>query len=187
MYEALYTKIDELLATRPKILLAIDGDCASGKTTLAAALRRRYDANVLPMDHFFLRPEQRTAARLSEPGGNVDYERFLAEALTPLQAGAAFVYRPFDCRTGDFGAAIAVPLRRLNIVEGTYSLHPTLAGAYHVKVFLRVAPDEQLRRIAARNGEELLERFKTEWIPMEKRYFAQFDIANQCDFVFGGM
>jgi len=185
MFEPLYTKINELLDARPQVLLAIDGDCASGKTTLAAVLRRRYDANVLPTDHFFLRPNQRTADRLAEPGGNVDYERFLAEVLTPLKAGKAFVYRPFDCTTSDFGAEIAVPSRRLNIVEGTYSLHPTLADAYHVKVFLRAAPDEQLRRIGERDGEKLLERFEAEWIPMEKRYFVYFDVENQCDFVFG--
>jgi len=185
MYKALYTKIDQLLATRPKVLLAIDGPCGGGKTTLAAELKRTYDCNVLPMDHFFLRPEQRTAARLVEPGGNVDYERFLAEGLTPLKAGEAFTYRPFDCAKGDFGAEIAVPPRPLNVVEGTYSLHPTLTDAYHIKVFLRLAPAEQLRRIAGRNGENLLERFETEWIPMEKRYFAHFDVENQCEFVFG--
>jgi len=183
-YQPLFDRIEVLLATYPQVLIAIDGDCASGKTTLAAELKRAYDGNVIPMDHFFIRPEQRAEARLAAPGGNVDYERFLVEALTPLRAGAAFTYRPFDCKTGDFGAEIAVSTRPLNIVEGSYSLHPTLADAYHVKVFLRVSPDEQIRRIAARNGEKLLERFKTEWIPMEKRYFAAFDVENQCEFIF---
>jgi len=181
--ETLPDKIDALLDAQPRVLLAIDGDCASGKSTMAERLRTHYDCNVISMDHFFLRPEQRTEVRLREPGGNVDYERFLVEVLTPLKVEEGFAYRPFDCKMGGFGAEIAVLPRKLSIVEGAYSLHPILADAYHIKVFLTIDPAEQARRIADRNGVEMLERFKTEWIPMEKRYFSHFDIANQCDFV----
>jgi len=182
--EALCRRIDELLACQPQVLVAIDGDCGSGKTTLAEDMQARYDCNILPMDHFFLRPEQRMPSRLAEPGGNVDYERFLAEVLIPLQGGEPFDYQPFDCRTGQMGEAVSVPVRPLNVMEGSYSLHPTLSAAYHVKVFLTIDPAEQLRRLALRDGGRLLERFQEEWIPMEKRYFEQFDIAGQCDFVF---
>ena len=181
--ETLSDKIDELLKGCPPVLLAIDGDCASGKSTLAERLRKRHDCNVISMDHFFLRPEQRTTERLAEPGGNVDYERFFAEVLTPLKRGESFTYKPFNCQTGDFSAPITVKPRKLSIVEGAYSLHPSLADAYHIRVFLTVDPAEQLKRIAARNGPEMLARFRDEWIPMEKRYFAHFDIADQCDFV----
>jgi len=183
MIDALHARIDELLADQPHVLLAIDGGSASGKSTMAERLREHYDANVIPMDHFFLRPQQRTPERLAEPGGNVDYARFLVEVLTPLKAGEAFTYRLFDCQIGDFGPEITIPPRQLNVIEGAYSLHPTLADAYHMKVFLTVDPAEQVRRILGRNGAEMLERFRDEWIPMEKRYFAHFDIESQCDFV----
>jgi len=184
MRKPLLAKIDQLFARQAQVLLAIDGGAASGKTSLAAELRETYDCNILPMDHFFLRPEQRTEERLAEPGGNIDYERFQLEVLTPLKAGQAFTYRPFDCKSGDFGEAIAVLPKKLNIIEGSYSLHPTLGDAYHIKVFLTLLPDEQLRRIALRDGEVLRKRFETQWIPMEKRYFFTFDIEKQCDFVF---
>ena len=182
-FAPLLARIDQLLEEKSQILLAIDGDCASGKSTLAAGLEQKYDGNVLPMDHFFLPPERRTAARLAEPGGNVDYERFLVEVLTPLKSGQTFFYRPFDCRSGDYGDEVAISPRRLNIIEGSYSQHPALVDAYHIKVFLTVPEGEQLRRIRARDGAELAKRFKAEWIPMEKRYFAHFEIESQCDFV----
>ena len=184
MIESLFERIDALLRSQSQVRIAIDGDAAAGKSTLAAELKQHYACNILAMDHFFLRLEQRTTERLCQPGGNVDYERFKVEALTPLIAGIPFTYRPFDCRIGDFGDEIAILPRPLNVVEGAYSLHPTLAYAYHIKVFLTVDPAEQLCRIAERNGAAMLERFQTEWIPMEKQYFAHFGIEKTCDFVF---
>ena len=80
-------RIETLLAERDCVFVAIDGPCTSGKTTFAAMLNRRFGGNVLHMDDFFLRPEQRTPERFAEPGGNVDRERFETEVLAPLAAG----------------------------------------------------------------------------------------------------
>lgn len=184
-YDALRARIDQLLERETHVRVAIDGHAASGKTGLAAYLKTCYDCNILHMDHFFLRPEQRTAERLAEPGGNVDYERFKTEVQAPLLAGVPFAYRPWDCRTGAFKEMVDIKPKQLTIVEGTYSLHPTLTESYHIKIFLTVSSDEQLRRIEARDGEKLLERFKTEWLPMERRYFETCNIPQGCDFIFG--
>ena len=81
----LKNRIDDLMRTDKQIVIAIDGNCTAGKTTLAAVLEKEYDCNVFHMDDFFLRPQQRTAERYAEPGGNVDYERFQEEVLIPLK------------------------------------------------------------------------------------------------------
>ena len=52
--------IDRAMETEPRLRVAIDGPCTSGKTTLAAQLGALYDCNVFHMDDFFLRSEQRT-------------------------------------------------------------------------------------------------------------------------------
>ena len=52
---ALSEWIDRLLRDGKPRIIAIDGRCASGKTTLAEALGRHYHCNVIHMDHFFLR------------------------------------------------------------------------------------------------------------------------------------
>ena len=83
-------KIDGLLAEKDMVIMAIDGKCNSGKTTLASKLAEIYDCNVFHMDDFFLRPEQRTPERFAEVGGNVDYERFWEEVLLPLKSRKAF-------------------------------------------------------------------------------------------------
>jgi len=184
-YDILCARIDELLEREPHVYVAIDGHAASGKTSLATSLKERYDCNMIHMDHFFLRPEQRTVERLTEPGGNVDYERFKTEVQNPLLAGEAFAYRPWNCQTGEYGEKVDIKPNRLSIIEGAYSLHPTLSEAYHIKVFLRIPTEEQLCRIEARDGETLLERFQSEWLPMEQSYFEAFGIAQTCDFIFG--
>ncbi len=181
---AICERIAKLLTERASVLVAIDGRCGAGKTTLAARLAARFCANVLHMDDFFLRPEQRTKARLSEPGGNVDYERFYRTVLTPLARGEAFRYVPYDCHTGTFCAPVAVPPRAVNIVEGAYSCHPRFGDMYDLTVFLSIDAREQLSRIQARNGEAAAIRFRDVWIPLEERYFSLCGVEARADLVY---
>ena len=62
-------------------IIAIDGRCASGKTTFTQKLADYLNAEVIHMDDFFLRNELKTKERLSEVGGNIDYERFTSDVL----------------------------------------------------------------------------------------------------------
>lgn len=177
---AIHRKAEE----RSMVLIAIDGRCAAGKTSLAASLAEFGGCNILHMDHFFLRPEQRTVQRLREAGGNVDYERFLEEVLIPLRNAKQFEYRPFDCRRQEMAEAIRIEPKPVNIIEGSYSCHPALRGYYDLTVFLSVSPEEQLRRIRVRNGEEGAARFQDRWIPLEENYFQSLGIPENCDLRF---
>ena len=179
----LLTAIDRKRAERDRVLVAVEGGSASGKTTLAALLERIYDCNVFHMDDFFLRPEQRTAERLAEPGGNVDRERFWEEVLLPLTRGETVNYRRYDCCTQTVGQSVPVAPKALNIVEGAYSMHPVLAECYDLSAFLRIAPELQRARISVRNTPESAERFFTMWVPLERRYFEAMDPEGRCDLV----
>ena len=182
MSRELIQRIDRLLAEKDLVLVAIDGNCASGKTTLANKLAERYDCNVLQLDDFFLRPEQRTAERFAQAGGNVDYERFASEVLEPLRRGETFSYRPFDCRTMTLREAVAVTPKQLNIIEGSYSLHPYFGDAYDLRVLLTVAPEVQKERILQRPA-FLHERFFQSWIPMEHHYLEALSIPQTADLI----
>ena len=61
--QALLARIDCLMAERERVIVAVDGGSASGKTTLGALLQSVYACPVFHMDDFFLRPEQRTPER----------------------------------------------------------------------------------------------------------------------------
>mgnify|MGYP002735701231 FL=1 len=178
--QAVIERIERVYTERERVFVAIDGPCTSGKTTLATVLQRRFGGNVLHMDDFFLRPEQRTPERFAEPGGNVDRERFEDEVLAPLAAGKITQYRPWDCHTGDFAASHNVEPARLTIVEGSYSMHPALRGYYDLMICLTIDSGEQLRRLEARNP-RMLQRFIDEWIPLENRYFASTEPRTAAD------
>lgn len=167
-------QIGALLVEKDFVIVAIDGKCTSGKTTLAAQLAEIFDCNIFHMDDFFLRPEQRTPERLSEIGGNVDYERFNEEVLIPLKEGKPFFYRPFDCSTFTLSDAVCVTPKKLNIVEGTYSHHPYFGNPYDLKILLTVTPELQRERVLQRPA-HLHKQFFEKWIPMENRYFSMFN------------
>lgn len=180
----LLAALDRKLAEQPRVTAALEGGSAAGKTTLAALLAEIYpDCRVFHMDDFFLRPEQRTEARLAEPGGNVDYERFLEEVLEPLSRGETVQYRPYDCRTQTVGSPMPMVPGTLNIVEGAYSMHPALAEHYDLSAFLRVSPELQRARIQKRNDPEAQKRFFNTWIPLERTYFDALDPAGRCDLI----
>ncbi len=180
----IHKSIEALMMTRERVIVGIDGRCASGKTTLAAALAEALGCPVIHMDHFFLRPHMRTPERLSQPGGNVDKERFYEEVMIPLKADLPFSYRPFDCQTGALADPVGVPFHRICIVEGTYSLCPELWEHYDLRVCLTVDPEVQLSRIEKRNGAQMKEIFRTRWIPMEEAYFKAFHIEARSDLHF---
>lgn len=179
----LLAAIDRQMAAKRQVLVALEGGSASGKTTLASLLAEIYDCSVFHMDDFFLRPEQRTEERLAEPGGNVDRERFDEEVLRPLAQGKAARYRRYDCHTQTLGGFVESAPKALNIIEGAYSMHPYLADRYDLSAFLHISPELQRARILARNTPEVQERFFSQWIPLEQRYFDAMDTAYRCDLI----
>ena len=176
------SQIDKCLSNGSAIV-AIEGGSASGKSTLADILKEVYACNVFHMDDFFLRPEQRTHERLLEIGGNIDYERFALEVLSPLANNEAVAYRPFDCATQSLCKSISVAPHPLTVIEGVYSMHPSFAKYYDLSVYLKIDPVYQKERILARNSAVFAKRFFEEWIPLENLYFSKTDIQARADMV----
>ena len=176
--------IARIIRVRGCRLIAIDGRCASGKTVLSAELENILDCNVIHMDHFFLRSEQRTPERLSTPGENVDHERFLTEVLIPLKNKAKSNYRPFDCKTMSFGKEIELDREKITVIEGSYSCHNALYDYYDLHIFMDVSAEEQMKRIELREGKFKVKLFESKWIPLEESYFSKFGISDKCEFYF---
>ncbi len=161
--------------------IAIDGRCASGKTTMAGMLAKVLHAGVIHMDDFFLPPELRTPERFAQSGGNVHYERVCEEVLPHLKKAENFSYRRFDCSKMAIAEEVSVLGAKYYLVEGAYSCHPALGDYMSMKVFSDVEAKEQLERIRRRDGDKMLTSFQTRWIPMEEAYF---DSLRQCKMQF---
>ena len=171
-----FQKIDEQ-REKPRLLVAIDGRCGSGKSSLSRLISSAYGAVVLHMDDFF-QTERQKAAGEHAPIANIDGGRLMA-ALTPLSKGEPFEFRPYDCLTGEFLPPRFIRPGRMAIVEGSYCLHPSIRLDYNVKIFLTIDYETQLARIKVRNP-NLYDRFVAEWIPNEEKYFKAYNIQDEC-------
>jgi uridine kinase len=183
-FDTLCREIDRRLTVASPLLLAIDGRCGSGKTTLALHLREHYGekASLYRMDDFFLPFELRTPERMAQPSGHMDAERFQREVLLPLKRGDPFTYGVYDCQTGTMQEKPG-SVTPLAIMEGSYSLHPLLREFYDVKVFMTTDIHTQRQRLLAREGETRFQRFLTDWIPREESYFSAYQIEQSADFI----
>lgn len=180
MAEEIVRLIEKSVCDHEPMLVAIDGRCASGKSTVASIVGQKLDCDVVHMDDFFLQLNQRTPERLSEPGGNVDYERVGAEVLQPAKRGLPICYRKFDCSRMDFGDEVELVPKKYLLVEGAYSCHPKLRDYFDLRIFMTIDADTQMARIKERNGSERAQMFRDRWIPLEETYIRECNVRECC-------
>ena len=173
--------VEKLIKEKPCAIIAIDGPCASGKTTVAGLIAQKFNACIIHTDDFFLPAEMRTADRLSQAGGNIHYERFNVEVVKGIESRNEFVYGIYSCSSGTTAQSSPVSPQNPIIIEGSYALHPKIKVRYDLKIFVEADYETRVTRILHRNGICALEIFKSKWIPMEDRYFAEFKIREKCD------
>ena len=195
--ELIMGKLAPLLKNGRPVVTAIDGRSAAGKSTTANNIADLYGGTlIIRMDDFFLPPELRGPERYEQPGGNVHYERFLAEVAGNLRKPAAgypqsLSYRVFDCAKMDYtaNATFEITPDSLVVIEGAYSLRPELRDLYDFKIFMDISPQKQERRIKNRagkrgeDGEAEYKMFAEKWIPLEERYIDMFGVIGCCDLI----
>ena len=94
--------IASLLKAHPErpVLIALDGRCGSGKTTLAAQLAEPFPGSaVFHTDDYYLPPAQRIPNWAETPCANMDLTRLREEVLVPAQAGRTPAGRVPICRS----------------------------------------------------------------------------------------
>ncbi|XMB86324.1 uridine kinase [Mycoplasmatota bacterium WC44] len=179
----LYKRIEEELGKKERVVVAIDGMCAAGKSSLAKELKELFKATVFHMDDFFLPFERKTVDRMNEPGGNVDYERIYTEIHSRLEEDVIFFDR-YSCKDGNLYSEKA-ELGNLIVIEGVYSMRPEFRKFYDLAIFMEIETEEQINRVLKRNGENMISKFVYEWIPMENKYFKILNVKDACDVVLG--
>lgn len=179
--EELASAIADRLARQSAVLVALDGRCGSGKTTLAEQLAERFPQSItVHTDDFYLPPSRRVTGWEKIPCANMDIQRLRNEIVAPARAGQAFSYRAYSCREGAYLPPRPLGPAPLVIVEGSYSHHPSLAPHYDIRIFVTCSPDEQARRLRRREGERY-SNFVERWIPLEEGYFANYSIEENAE------
>lgn len=161
-------------------IIAIDGRCAAGKTTLAKILSENVNCDVIHIDDFYLPFEKRTKERMAQSGGNIDFERLISEVLTPIKNGEPYIYSKYSCQNGTFSAGQRGNPQKITVVEGSYSCHPCVFPFYDLHIYLDIDRSTQKERIFQRNKDNT-EAFFSKWIPMEEKYFSEFNIKDKCE------
>lgn len=180
-YEELFETIDELRRTYNAFAVAIDGQARAGKTTLAAYLSKKYGAPVIHLSDFILPPAQRAADAETTPAGELDFERFDEEIVTPWLEKRPLVYTTVDSKTGEMLDRRALPDGQMFIFEGTYVLHPYIRDFYDLRLFVRVGEEEQARRMS-----DVAEEVGRTRIARENAYFLAYMTELLADGVLDG-
>lgn len=187
-------RMEEAQKNNRRLLLVIDGKCGSGKTTLSERLGERYGCNVFHIDDFYLPIVMQTPEIMKEPGGNINYDRFIAEIMAPLTADNAVVYRPFLCMEQEYDSVVSLKKTGVNVIEGTYACHPVLRKIYAkltgwevITLFMDIDDRNQRDRVRGRVGELRFKLFEDKWIPREREYFSAYSVREYCDYSISGM
>ena len=179
--ETLEREIRQKLTGAPadRLLITIDGPCASGKTTLAASLADRLDAAVVHTDDYVIPHAQKTPDRLAVPGGNCDADRLAGEVAAPWKRGETVIFRRYDFRNDRLLPEERLPDCRLLILEGSYCNLPEIRKYADLRIFMTVPWEVREQRLQRRESPESLQRFYDRWIPLENRYFEAFGLPDQ--------
>lgn len=174
--------VERLLRRGKRVVVAIDGRCGSGKSTLGGIMQHVLGGNLYHMDDFYLPGAARPANWESIPAGNMDLTRFRDQVLVPAHRGETVYYSSYDNINDRRRDPVACPPAALTVIEGSYSQHPMLTPYYDLKIFLtcqRSIQNARLQRRESKSG--FYDEFQRYWIPMEERYHDHFRVPENAD------
>ena len=161
-----------------RLLVTLDGPCASGKTTLAQRLAEALQADVVHTDDFVVPHARKTAERLALSGGNCDAERLVREVIAPWKQGELVRYRRYDCGRDRLLPPETLPDGDLLILEGSYCNLPAIRSYADLRLFLDAPEETRLARLQKRESPASLRRFREMWIPLENAYFEAYHLPD---------
>ena len=164
-----------------RTVIAVDGRCGAGKTTLALSLAERFECNVFHLDDFYLSERQRAGKGKNKGFANADLVRFENEVLRNLVLGKPFSYFKYLPESGTTEQVRVDMPTQLSIVEGSFCTDASLREYYTLKFFLTAELDIRAERLRER-GEDV-DDYKNKWIPLEENFFKAQGIEENADAV----
>lgn len=178
----LILRLKNMLDENKRLLIGIDGRCASGKTTLSTQIANQLPARIFHMDDFYLPLQQRQDDWQHIPCANMNFERMTDTVLVPAERGENVHYQAYSCREKKLLPAVDIAYEPLTIIEGSYSLYPSLCPFYDLTVFLTCDRQTQKDRLLKREGERY-PNYERLWIPLEEAYYKKYSVREHADIV----
>lgn len=154
-------------------IFALEGKCASGKTTISNNLK---NITIIDVDEFFLNNDLKTKERLNEIGGNIDYDLY-EQCLQKIKPNSTITYTIFDCSTQSYSTK-TIDIKEKVLLVGVYSYHQKVRKYIDKLCYLIVNENEQLNRLKQR---KMFDRFINEWVPLENKYYNSFDFIGEAN------
>ncbi len=148
-----------------RLILACEGICGSGKTTITNMLD---DVTVIHVDDFF--PES-TNERLNFNS----LEKVLKEAKTNNH----LTYMAYDCHQKKY-VKKEYDVKNIVLFEGVYSYDKQIRKYYDFLVYFVCTSDIQKQRLEEREKEGI-KMFYDKWIPRENKYYDEYDFILHSD------
>lgn len=176
-----YIQLDNFLnKQKDKSIIAIEGRCGSGKSTLSELFKDKY--TIIHLDDFFISIKEKSKINIQKYG-NINY-KLVYENLSIIRNAlnqniAKVTIKAFSCEKQEYYEK-EINLKNKIILEGTYSSSLYFNEFIDKITFLLVSKETQTERIQKR---ELSNKFFSEWIPLEESYFKENDIISNCDLI----
>lgn len=151
--------INRIKEDNEKIIIALDGPAASGKSTITKDLT---DVTVIHMDNHFN-----------------DYHDVIniVNDIKQLDCGSTYLETCYDCHTNSY-YEVEKTVNNVIIIEGVYSYIEYLRPLVNYLVFMVVNNDEQINRINSRSNKD---DYFNKWLINENKYFSSDDFINHAD------
>jgi len=146
--------------SRHRVLVAVDGSDAAGKTTFADRLASAVEAPTVRVSvDSFLRPRHLRYRRgelspLRYYLDSFDHDALLEGCLRPFRAGDRQIAAAAEPKKDDgppYGQTVVVPARAVLVVDGVFLQREQLRELWTVAIYLKVSPAECLERARRRD------------------------------------
>lgn len=165
-----------------QVVIAIDGPCGGGKTSIAKKINEELSYNILHMDDFYLPFDKRDKNWTNIIAGHMDFDRLIQNVLIPYKEKKKTNYISYDCHSDKFLQEIYLDLDKFLVIEGSYSTHTVLKQYVDVKIYVDIDREEQIKRLTKRNP-KVVDKFLSMWVPFEDRYFEELKIKENSDLI----
>lgn len=170
-----------------RVMVAIDGMSAAGKSTLASLVVEKLpDAELIRGDDFYRVMDNDARFALSPDEGfnqDFDWQRLRHEVLEPLRAGRTARFQRYDWRTGQLGGWAEFRPAPVVVAEGVYMSRPEFHDIFDLVVWVDTSPDTRAVRQSLRDDPA---EWVARWDAAERYYVDHHGPMDKADLVVHG-